>query len=214
MGPLAAVLDVLCATDCHRDNLIADCEHPRLIDLGTLCRHAPRMIASGGAERSSIRQRLSESVAHTLMVPFQYFWDAGSEAIEDLSAIGAMTDTTARGQRYAWQQINTGSMGLALDTVEFPIRANVPVLNGELLPPFDSIDAIRGGFDETLRWLISVRERLLDPGSSFSALLDIPVRFLLRKAEIYRAVMDQDSIRFGPASTGRSSSTCSLARSW
>jgi type 2 lantibiotic biosynthesis protein LanM len=191
LGMLLCVLYVLEGTDCQYENLIANGEHPVLIDMETLMQHRIQQI-EGQAEAVDaqflVNQQIEESVLRTGLLPR---WTMGidGQVACDLSGLGGVGEQEMPFHIPTWKGINTDNMALEYKTALVPSQANVPTLNGVALSSSDYVDEIVNGFEQ-MYWFLEVhREAFLEPDSPLAAFSGKPVRFVFRDTIVYHSVL-------------------------
>ncbi|MEO0013933.1 MAG: hypothetical protein RLZZ535_2322, partial [Cyanobacteriota bacterium] len=108
-GMLLCLIHLIEGTDCHYDNLIANGEHPVLIDTETLFHHHHKISESIDGVESQVlaKQKLTESPLRTLMLP-QWGLSTQDDLNIDLSGLGGREEQV--GSALKWKNINTDSM--------------------------------------------------------------------------------------------------------
>ena len=149
-GALIAALQVAGASDCHFENVMADGEHPIVIDLETLMRPQVRSVAN--ATDLAILA-IDDSLLAIGMLPSIDGTDLGALAVlpdqtTQLTTIGLIDagTPTARVERMPWR------LG---DVPSLPLR------KGERVDAINYADDIENGFIEAYELIVKHREMLL-----------------------------------------------------
>lgn len=83
----------------------------------------------------------------------------------------------------------TDQMKIMMQKVAVPFASNMARLQGELLQPYDYIDAICAGFEQTWRGLLAHKAALLAPDGPLAACRSMQVRAILRTNQVYEAAL-------------------------
>jgi type 2 lantibiotic biosynthesis protein LanM len=190
-GMLLCILHVLEGTDCHNENLIANGEHPVMIDMETLMHHRVREIdgqAQGAEAQYLVNQQFDESVLRSGLLPR---WEFGSDGriAYDISGLGGVGQHETPFRVPKWKNINTDNMILEYESSFMQPEANVASLKGLILSPNDYVDEIVDGFRQMYRFLVVHREALLAPGSPLGVFGVQQVRFVFRSTKVYGLVL-------------------------
>jgi type 2 lantibiotic biosynthesis protein LanM len=190
-GMLLALVHLLHGTDCHWENLVADGEHPMLIDAEALLHHDPAPGAFGtGAVPSgtSLDDQFARSVLRTGLLPR---WDNSVEGGIglDISGLGGVGPTPPVRQRQ-WVAVNADSMRRVFVATPLHGRPNAPRLHDAPADPDRHVDRVVDGFKAFCDLVIAEREELLGPGGPLAAFADLPVRFVYRPTSTYQAVLN------------------------
>jgi type 2 lantibiotic biosynthesis protein LanM len=190
-GMLLCLVHVLQGNDCHNENLIANGEHPVLVDLETLLQPEAREIDPKTEELGAqylANQQFFDSVLRTGLLPNWKLGPAGK--VIDASGLGGVgKEILVRKQK--WKNINTDNMAVEYESDILPVQANTVLLNGVILSANDYVDDIVDGFRQMYQFLTQRREALLATDSPIAALAHQKVRFLFRNSQIYGDVLDK-----------------------
>lgn len=184
-GMLLCLVYVLQGNDCHSENLIANGEHPVLVDPETLlhpeAREIDPKIDKLGAQYL-VDQQLFDSVLRTGLLPR---WKLGSAGkfIDDSGLGGVGEEILVRKQK--WRNINTDNMAVEYESDILPTQPSTTFLNGIILSANDYVDDIVDGFRQMYQFLAQRREALLATDSPLAALAHQKIRFLFRNTQIY-----------------------------
>jgi type 2 lantibiotic biosynthesis protein LanM len=190
-GMLLCLAYVLEATDCHHENLIANGEHPVLIDTETLLQPRPEVESSGQLRtaHSLAIDQIANSVARTALLPsWEQEDDAGSSF--DYSGLGSHARLNRTYKGLQWTAVNTDQMALKLqDILIQPALDHVPMLNGQPVKLGDWIEAVVAGFKQMYHFLQAKQDLLLAADSPLQAMANQPIRFLFRRTNTYAKIL-------------------------
>ncbi len=192
-GMLLCLLYLLGGNDCHYENLIANGEHPVLIDAETLLHPQAQPIegsVQAREEMSEIEQQFQDSVLRTGLLPRWDFSPDGRVAY-DISAMGSVNPQQAPWQMPRWKRVNTDEMHLAYEKVTLSVKANVPMLQGVALSPNDYLAELVGGFKQMYHFLSDRRQLLLTDHHFLTALQAQQVRFIFRATKVYEVLKEK-----------------------
>lgn len=185
-GMLLCLVYALEGIDCHYENLIANGEHPVLVDLETLLHHRVKtrdLMKSDAPTLAS--QKLTESVLRTMLLP-QWGILPNDRLTMDLSGFGGVEEQEISVPKL--QNLNTDAMDLNYETISLK-QANGPTLNEIPLSPDDYLEDLVAGFERMYRFLISHQADLLALDSPLKTLAQQKVRFLFRPTNIYAVIL-------------------------
>ena len=191
-GMLLCLLYILGGNDCHNENLIACGEHLVLVDMETVMQHEAKLMEDLLEESADVvaTNQLLDSVLRTGLLPMWEF--SGDHSIAyDLSGLGSVEIQPVPIPQPVWRFINTDDMHKGYETINRPLEANIPVLNGVALSPNNYINELVSGFEQMYRFLIKQREALLAPDSPLTTFASQQVRFLFRPTRIYGRVLSK-----------------------
>jgi type 2 lantibiotic biosynthesis protein LanM len=185
-GAFLALLYGLNANDIHHENLIADGEHPVLIDLESLC-GADHGHSDPDSYDSMAEFELDNSVMRVMLLP--YFHEGLGRIIADTSGIGADAGQLAVHASADWDDWGTDRMRLVYRRREIPPAPNRPSVDGHTIDPFEYAEHIERGFVSMYQLLIERRDELLAGTSPLAGLRDIEVRAVLRASQFYGFIL-------------------------
>ncbi|HBL26151.1 MAG TPA: hypothetical protein DD490_04870 [Acidobacteria bacterium] len=183
-GQLLALLHAAGARDAHCENLVADGEHPVLIDLEAwlpprLSRWLP---APGGEEWTGAVERREHSVLATGLLP-SWQPDGPRDDVVDVSGLGG--GRAGVRPQPVWRAVHSDAMTRAWRPVATPQGHNVPVLAGNAVAPADGAEPIREGFAAMYRFLVEHREELCAPEGPLADLSGCHGRLIFRPTRAY-----------------------------
>jgi type 2 lantibiotic biosynthesis protein LanM len=173
-GMLLAVLHALGVTDVHCENLIAEGEHPVVVDLETLLTeaamerrpHCPSVLATGMLPRRS-RSRVANE--------------------PDASALGA-EDSRESGMRFPlWRFINTDQMTLVESTV-METHLHRPRFGDQFPSVARHAPSFQNGFRHAYTLLLDKRRHLLSRPQVLKDFTHLELRVLVRDTDTYARI--------------------------
>lgn len=194
-GQLLALLHASGARDAHFENLIAQGEHPVMIDLEAWLppRLARWLPAPGDESRAGAALRLEHSVLATGLLP-RWQPDGPRDDVVDVGGLGGGRPGTR--PRPVWRAVNTDLMVRAWSPVDVPVQPNVPVLDGRPLAPAAWAREVGEGFAAMYRFLQARREEILAPEGPLGNLAGLRGRLIFRPTRAYVRLRDR-SVRAG-----------------
>ena len=185
-GKLLALVYVLCGTDIHHENLIADRDTPVPIDMETLFQ--PRWAARDSVANIPLIRILSESVFTTCMLP-----SVLSEKEIDHSALGG---TPGQPRRYTEPTlVNTGTDRLRLvRRRSFLSEAkNLPIDSNDVGRSVSHhLDDLVRGFSRMYMLLFSLRDAIIKQ-RELEIFADDTIRIIMRPTQSYAVFLDEST---------------------
>jgi type 2 lantibiotic biosynthesis protein LanM len=176
-GAYLALLFVLEANDCHRENVVASGEHPVVVDLETLFH--PR-----AASRSrGVDALVDESVLRVGLLP--------SPTRDAPSIDGNALGDDGEWLRPTWEGEGTDELRRVLRRRPAPAAGNLPFLDDAPVRAADHADAFVRGFEAMCALLVREREPLLAPAGMISRFAHDRVRAVLRQTGAYALLLDE-----------------------
>nr|WOF00481.1 class 2 lanthipeptide synthetase [Myxococcus fulvus] len=185
-GAFLALLYALNGNDIHRENLIAQGEHPVLVDLESLC-GADYGHSTPETYDSVAEYELDNSVMKVMLLPF--FHEGLDRQFSDMSGIGGSQRQLSLYPSATWENWGTDEMRMVYRRHELPDATNRPVVAGEALSPFHFARELEDGFTRMYQLLVRVRDELLEEGSPLMRLRGTEVRTVLRASQFYGFVL-------------------------
>ncbi len=191
IGILLCVAYILGSSDFHLDNIIANGEHPVLIDLESMMQPLP--CPWDARLQNSADQRVAEimhqSVLRTGLLPFWIVSNPGKSY--DVSGIGADQRSDTGYTDACWDEINTDQMKLVYRGIDSDPGGNRPELNGQVVSAEDYVAEIVEGFTAMYRFLLDRRDVLLQEGGPLSLFHGLKLRCLLRMTKVYGQISER-----------------------
>lgn len=182
LGGQLALLQLLGASDCHHENLVASGEHPQLVDLETLLSPVLRQCHECGADAAAA-EMVADSVLRTGLLPNPVFV---RNTVMDLSGIGARSYQETPLEAFRVEADSVGRLQVIHDAWRLGRTYNRPRLRGRESEPAGFVASIGRGFRDAYQILQSRRDDLI-------ALLDQfrgkEVRVVLRPTASYVSIL-------------------------
>jgi type 2 lantibiotic biosynthesis protein LanM len=177
-GALLCVSYLLDATDLHDSNLIATPESPVLIDLETLLQ--PRLAAQNASQKQDALRKAAlltdDSVLRTGLLPSL---KAGADGtVADVGGLGGLFGAVSS----EWYQHERSASPLS--------DAMQSAMASETLDPTILVEKVILGFAQTYRFVLSMRNSLLDDEGPLRYFNNQVVRFLLRDTTVYIKLLE------------------------
>ncbi|MDK0519564.1 type 2 lanthipeptide synthetase LanM family protein [Streptomyces sp. ML-6] len=185
-GALLALLHALDGTDLHHENLIADGEHPVLVDVETLF-HPP--LPAAGSDDPAARA-LHDSVHRVGLLPQLL---VGDETALDMSGIGGGQAAESPVRSPDWADAGTDRMRLVRRTARFGESANRPRLTRTPADPSAFTRALCAGFRAGYTAIKAARTELLCPGGLLERFAHDEVRVVARPTWVYSSLLDEST---------------------
>lgn len=189
-GAYLALLYALEATDFHFENLIAEGEHPVLIDLESLFQ--PRVM--GADIRQPDLRLASQTATHSVLrvglLPQRMLAKEGYEGL-DMSGLGAVAGQLAPERAVRLDNVGTDEMRVAREQPELPDGLHRPRLGAEPVNASDYGEQIVEGFESMYRLLLREREALLTEGGPLSRFAADEVRVIVRDTYTYSLLLNE-----------------------
>ena len=186
-GRLAAVLHLLCATDCHHENFVAHDDQLILVDGEALFQGTPRDRNTDrrhSVARSGLYDRMGDSVVRLGMLPQWYF--TGDKRIpQDVSALGIAPPVRARSSGVGWLEPGTDGMitGRVERVADVPTSSPVGVGSPNRLVEF--ADDFCDGFGSQLAAIAAERARWAGDSGHLARFRTYRSRFIRRATWTY-----------------------------
>lgn len=186
-GQLLHLAHAMNGVDFHGANVIAEGEHPVLVDTESLLH--PLFSAETQHEPGSVQafgNRFAQSVMHTSLLPV-WKLDPETNAAFDNSGLGSVGRSHYRGKVATWRDLHTDAMRLEYVAAGALVRKNLPAIAGRALHAGEGREACLAGY-RTLHGLLAERRDRLQASPEWQGLAALPVRFLFRNTLTYGAL--------------------------
>lgn len=182
-GMLLSLLSMLQGTDVHFENLIANGEHPVLIDLEMLFN--PFYTVKHSLDVNDV----SSSVLRTgmLHISAQY----ADKKVPDLSGLGGGHELKTSFRLPKWEHINSDSMSYSMEIQNMPPQKNRVVLKSRTIAPYEYSEEIILGFQSMYLLLLRNRDQWLAEPSALSVFRDRKIRFVFRPTMLYAMYLNK-----------------------
>jgi len=194
-GRLAAILYLLCSTDCHHENFIAHGDQLLLIDGEGLFQGTPwdrNTDRRHSTARSGLYDRMGDSVLRLGLLPQWHF--AGEKRIpKDVSALGIAPPTNARSYGAGWLEPGTDGMiagrieRAAVVPTSLPVGVGSPNRLSEFAGDFCA------GFASQLAAIAAEKPQWLGDSGPLAPFRGYKSRFVRRATWIYLWAIRQQS---------------------
>ena len=189
-GAYLALLYALEATDFHFENLIAEGEHPVLIDLESLFQPRVRGADIKQPDLLLASQTALHSVLRVGLLPQRMLAKEGYEGL-DVSGLGAVAGQQTPERAVKLEGAGTDEMRVARDRSELSGGSHRPSLRGEEVNASDYAEQIVEGFAATYRLLMRERESLLSEGGPLARFAADEVRVIVRDTHTYGLLLSE-----------------------
>jgi type 2 lantibiotic biosynthesis protein LanM len=189
-GAYLALLYALEATDFHFENLIAEGEHPVLIDLESLFQ--PRVTGADIKQPDVLlaSQTAIHSVLRVGLLPQRMLAKEGYEGL-DMSGLGAVAGQPTPERAVKLEGLGTDEMRVARGRSELPGGSHRPGLGAEEVKASDYTEQIVEGFAAMYRLLVRERESLTAEGGPLARFAADEVRVIVRDTHSYGLLLSE-----------------------
>jgi type 2 lantibiotic biosynthesis protein LanM len=188
LGGTVALAHALAGSDLHYENVVAEGEHPVLVDLEVLFHPHP----PGWAGREPAEQALADSVLATGLLPRVEFTEGGAQGA-DISGLGAPPGQLSPAEEFCLEGVGTDEMRLVRRRVQLAPGRHRPTLAGVQVDPLAYDTELAAGFTNTYLLLLAHRADLLAPGGLLERCADDEVRYVARPTRAYAILLQQGS---------------------
>ena len=188
-GGYLALLYAISGADVHCNNVIANGEHPTLVDMESLC--TPRLDLADEADRVRWGYAV-DSVLHSGLLPCRSFSDAQNPGV-DISGMGDPSGAPVTHALPAIDHAGTDRMCIVRRKKERPPGNNGAILDGARHRPEDYLGDIEAGFAEVYDVLLAHRAQLLEEGGPIRRFQEDEVRVVLQPTALYAAMLTESS---------------------
>jgi type 2 lantibiotic biosynthesis protein LanM len=189
-GANLALLYVLGGCDLHSENLIADGDTPKLIDLETLFHPIFLPEETSGATKQA-HLAVSQSVLKTGLLPYRSKELPAPEDSVDLSGLGNIEAHELPFEMVVWENTNTDQMQLAKRKPMTTADQNLPIHRGKRVGPDRYVNEITEGFGSAYRLLCAHKNALLAADGPIHAMKGDKVRVVVRATNRYVLLLEE-----------------------
>lgn len=181
-GALLALSYLLAGADMHEENVIASGEYPVLIDVEMLLQSfAEEQSFSPSVQAGEIaHRRVSRSVLSTGLLPG---WLVNPET-SAITTGGLVERDLDRERCIVWDHINTDWMRPGIALPDISEVTNLPKMKGRPVNLFDFKHELLAALDEYLKFILSIRPKLLR-SAALSNFSEVIVRRLYKNTRFY-----------------------------
>jgi len=173
----------------HHENVMADGEHPMLVDLEALFH--PREIANpDDAPAPAGVGALTHSVMRVGLLPDRVWTSDSREGVE-VSGLSAPGGQRSLDPVFQWQDAGTDVMRVVRRHVVLPPGLNGPVLGESAVNALDHAGAIASGFARAHELLSRHRAALLAADGPLARFDGDETRVIIRPTRIYARMLDE-----------------------
>lgn len=213
-GEILALVYSFNGSDCSAENLMANGEHPFLIDLETL--FSPEtadfttIIPAGleglddaaPTENQEAKSVLLKSNSPAYSFPANSVLDCGllprrvfgpDDKSFDPSGFGGNGTQTTTFMTTAWAAINTDLMAPVRKPLDFRYNRNLPNFKGQQITSGGYVREIVEGFRQQYSLLLAKRESLLGKGGPLTQVRGVQIRYLVRNTRTYSLLLNRTS---------------------
>lgn len=187
-GGLLALLYALEANDFHYENIIANGEHPILVDLETLF-HPWVDEMTRGADEKAPASALKRTVLTTGLLPRRIWTQQGANEGIDLSGLSEVRDQVTPTPVLDIEHAGTDAMTYVRKKVKFSEAANMPKVSGRNVRAIDYSQDIIAGFAELYKILIRNKEELLGESGPLRVFKQVETRVIFRETRTYASFL-------------------------
>ncbi len=189
-GANLALLYLVGGCDLHSENLIADGDTPKLIDLETLFH--PILLPddiSGATKQAHLS--LSRSVLRTGLLPYRSKELPAPEDWVDLSGLGNVEERELPFEMVAWENTASDQMQLVYRKPVTTADQNLPLYRGKRVGPDAYVDEVIDGFDSAYRLFLAHKKDLLAADGPIHAFRGDKIRVVVRSTNRYVMLLDE-----------------------
>lgn len=187
-GGLLALLYALEANDFHYENIIANGEHPILVDLETLFH--PWVDDLHNTEKENAPASvLKKTVLSTGLLPRRIWTQQGETSGVDLSGFTEVQDQMTPTPVLEIENSNTDEMVFVRKKVPFSGASNMPKLGDSKVRSVDYNKEVQAGFKLLYKIILENKEEFLSKSGPLTAFEDIETRVIFRETRSYASFL-------------------------
>jgi type 2 lantibiotic biosynthesis protein LanM len=188
-GGYLALLYALEATDFHCENLIADGEHPILIDLESLFHPHCEQVNLTDSDLLT-NHTMAYSVLNVGLLPQRIWLNAEYEGV-DMSGLGSARGQLTPHRVPYWEGTGTDEMQVKRKRIEMSGEQNQPTWNGTEINVLNYTESFLAGFINIYRLLLKHRDELLHESGPIARFTEDEVRVILRPTYFYSLLLTE-----------------------
>lgn len=183
IGQFLAILHSLNGVDVHYENLIANGEHPILIDLESLFHNNIDEEKEIKNIDSLAKKEIMSSVQRIGLLPF-YIKNSNLDGSKvDISGLGGNRPQMSPFKNYKIVNRNSDNIKLEFDYQEMKVEKNNPLINGKRINALDYTSEIIENFEKTYKWIIENKKNYkMQVIKNFKGVIN---RVLIRDTRLY-----------------------------
>lgn len=183
-GALLALLYALDGTDMHFENLVADADHPVLVDIETLFH--PTVLPSSLAGSDPAADVLRRSVVRTALLPTV---SVGRRGAFDYSGLGGEAGQLLPDDVVDWDDVGLDTMRLTRRPMRSAPMRNRPVLHDVPADARSHRSALLSGFGTAYDAILRHRGELLGPDGLLARCAADEIRYVARPTRLYAELL-------------------------
>ena len=190
-GCFLALLYALEATDFHAENLIANGEHPILVDLESLFH--PRVKEDKNSNYTQkVSAQMGDSVLRVGLLP-QRLWIGGKENVKgiDLSGLGGQAGQTTPFKVPQWEKTDTDEVHMVRKSVKIPGNQNRPQIIGKDINPLKYNENVIEGFTLMYNLLKKQQGKILSEEGPIEKFAFNEIRYIARPTRTYSLMLNE-----------------------
>ena len=191
LGAQLCLFHHLSGMDMHYENLIAEGEHPVVVDLETLFHPqiSDRMNFLAREEQLFIRL-VDYSVTRICMLPIRAWANESHEGV-DMGGMSSPAGKLSPNEVPYWEDTGQDTMRQNRKRILMGGGRNLPTLRGQQVPLDRYVDPLCTGFERMYRVLMRERDALLAPEGPVRRFTPVEIRILLRSTQIYYTLIQE-----------------------
>ncbi|MFY0528773.1 type 2 lanthipeptide synthetase LanM family protein [Archangium gephyra] len=191
LGAHLALFHQLGGMDMHYENLIAEGEHPVVVDLETLFHpHLTDRFDFRTGEERLFNQAIDYSVTRIALLPLISWIREDHEGV-DVGGMGSPEGKLSPRKMLYWEDQGHDTMHHGRKRVVMKGAANLPTLRGEAVDLPRYYDALCEGYARMCRLVMRERDALLAPGGPVQRFAQDEIRVLLRSTQTYYVLLQE-----------------------
>jgi type 2 lantibiotic biosynthesis protein LanM len=191
LGALLCLFHQVAGMDMHYENLIAQGEHPVIVDLETLFHpQISDQMHFVAREEQLFTRIIDYSVTRISMLPLRAWATQENEGVD----VGGMGSPAGKLTPHAvpyWEDTGADTMRQNRKRIRMGGARNLPTLRGEQVPLHRYVDSLCMGFEQMYRLLLREREALLAPEGPLRRFSSVEIRALMRSTQIYYTLLQE-----------------------
>ena len=183
-GQYLAILYMLNATDFHYENIIANGEHPYLIDLESLFSNDYLNLDLNKDATDLAVKKLYRSVIQTSLLPV-----LGNDLFYkyDVSGLGAREQFSIKA--FKVKNLNTDKIKIEKENVVIDSQNHLPMIDNKVFYSEHYIEAISLGFRDAYNIIIKNREYLVSKESILNIFKNNEIRVIFKNTQAYSLLL-------------------------